>query len=622
MTAHPHSSLVLALALLLACSAPAAAESRTAGSIPVSKKEESTEKPAVKEEAAKEEFKEKKPTKKAAKAIIVPSEKAKEPKEQTAEAEAAKPAEPQPKKGKVNYSEVESVGLLRTALEGSLGENLWRGAKRSHLVELLRTIPSQEQSATMTALKRRLLLTAASARGINNDVPASAGPDLMTLRLEKLMAMGLYREAFELYAQIDDAPRDSALAQTGVTAMLYAGQKSLACLDARALDQKYAEETFWKELLAYCDITLSATPAAQSYGVLRASDKKIFHEVASNNDARVLYNAKSFESLQPIEQAVLVADKRLDAGNIFNASAIPPRHLQLLLSNKNLSEKAQTLLTIQMVRHGMASPDALTEIYIAQSKPAAGKAEAEADDASGWERLAQLYAQADNAERDALWPILQQALEMKRQFGAAALTPFASFIERVQPQKPSLGQIRAAFEVMHLTGRELPPAWIEALRGLVPANKLIGSKAYHRFFIAVYAATPDFKRTPEDTAMITEYLKQENQAYSALVNIIIENLDKQGEDNDNAAEIYEKDYGLTRSDDYVMPSVDVWDRLKDASQKKSLSETILLSALALQGNRAGKIYPGLLRDVLNGFETVGLTEFSRSLAVEALLENS
>jgi hypothetical protein len=599
-----NKALFITLALCLLIALPAMAEDdRTAGSIPKDKPAaaviEAPEAEAPQEEEPKEE--------QALKSV----------KEKTAEAPAPKSATV-----KGNLGDIESTGLLKAERDGSLGSNLWKGASRSSLTDLLTRVPAEEESRTITELKRRVLLTAASARNISGS-GIEPGKDLLTLRLKKLMDMGFYREAFEMYAQLNGEAYDSKLGEAGIMAMLYAGEKSLACLEAKSAEQRFSAEPFWTEILAYCDVTLSAKPAPQSFAALRASNKKVFQQVANNANFRFLYNPQAFENLDQIEQAVLAADKRIDAGNMEANKAIPARHLQLLLNNEKLSDKARTLLTIQAVRHAIASPSALEELYASQAEPAAGDAAAQTGvDTSGWQALPQLYNAADNAERTALGPILQQAFALKRQFGTAALTPFASYIEKINPTNPSLYDIQTAFEIMQMSGRSLPLAWADSLEKLAPnADNAVSSKTYYNLYIPVYVGLPDFRQTEEARQRIKAYVNANNSKHSALVKIIIENLDNGGEDNDNAAAIYEKDFGLTSKDDYVMPSVDVWDRLREASQDKSLSETILLSALALQGNRPGNLYPGLLRDVLNGFETVGLTEFSKSLAIEALLED-
>ena len=100
---------------------------------------------------------------------------------------------------------------------------------------------------------------------------------------------------------------------------------------------------------------------------------------------------------------------------------------------------------------------------------------------------------------------------------------------------------------------------------------------------------------------------------------IIENIDKAANISDNPNEIYEKDYSLTFRRDYVMPTHVVWNHLSEAGRNRETGKTVLLSASVLQAADPGEIYPGLLNDVRNGLNNVGLTDISSNLAMEAIL---
>ena len=100
---------------------------------------------------------------------------------------------------------------------------------------------------------------------------------------------------------------------------------------------------------------------------------------------------------------------------------------------------------------------------------------------------------------------------------------------------------------------------------------------------------------------------------------IIENVDNTKNISDNANEIYEKDYSLTFRRDYVMPTHVVWNHLSEAGRNRETGKTVLLGASVLQAAEPGEIYPGLLNDVRNGLNNVGLTDISLNLAMEAIL---
>jgi len=61
------------------------------------------------------------------------------------------------------------------------------------------------------------------------------------------------------------------------------------------------------------------------------------------------------------------------------------------------------------------------------------------------------------------------------------------------------------------------------------------------------------------------------------------------------------------------------DRLATAVNDKHLGEVVLLGSIALHGVPPAKMFAGMLREVVNGCETVGLTKEAREIAKEAVL---
>lgn len=101
---------------------------------------------------------------------------------------------------------------------------------------------------------------------------------------------------------------------------------------------------------------------------------------------------------------------------------------------------------------------------------------------------------------------------------------------------------------------------------------------------------------------------------------IIENLDKSFKDNHNADAIYVNDFDLTFTERYVMPMPRVWNQLVNSSQDKRIGETVLLSTVMLHKHTLGDLYPGVASDVLQSINTVGLTNISKALALESVLD--
>ena len=83
--------------------------------------------------------------------------------------------------------------------------------------------------------------------------------------------------------------------------------------------------------------------------------------------------------------------------------------------------------------------------------------------------------------------------------------------------------------------------------------------------------------------------------------------------------VYENTTVLTQNASYVMPSVGLINSLTAAVNDKHLGEVVLLGSIALHGVSPANMFAGMLQEVINGFETVGLTKESRELAKEVIL---
>ena len=69
-----------------------------------------------------------------------------------------------------------------------------------------------------------------------------------------------------------------------------------------------------------------------------------------------------------------------------------------------------------------------------------------------------------------------------------------------------------------------------------------------------------------------------------------------------------------------MPMPRVWNQLVNSSQDKRIGETVLLSSVMLHKHSLVDLYPGVASDVLQSINTVGLTNISKALALESVLD--
>ncbi len=173
--------------------------------------------------------------------------------------EVAPPAEPAPQPAtptgpqrKVpveirTLSEVDpdSIGVIDSS-QGGFGVNMWEGTDRRLVAKLLPLLPAQVRSPAMRDLMRRLLLTRAT-------VPAGkpASPSLLTLRVERLFAMGDLSGARQL---LDSAPAQAigeGLTRIRVESLFFGNDNSGACKEVRSNVQQY-QGSYWQQATAFC----------------------------------------------------------------------------------------------------------------------------------------------------------------------------------------------------------------------------------------------------------------------------------------------------------------------------------------------------------------------------------
>jgi hypothetical protein len=534
-------------------------------------------------------------------------------------------SKPQVTLSKADLAELENVGLYSSASEGSLGKGLWKDAKRSDLLKLLDEMPVQSQEPTVQRLIFGALLSQTDSSLINNDVPLEPGHDLFTLRLEKLIQAGAYRQAQDLYSSIDELePYHERLARAGILAMLLNSEKSLACVEAETVRETFAESKFVQEILAFCDVTMSDTPSPDSMPTLANLNLRNI-DLITTDGAAMAYSKDNFDSLPLIEKALLTAERKISfkSSGDTDFNSIPPTHLRILMSADDLSAEDRFRLTAAAESWGLAMPGELVSLYKAALPPAGGDPSTlqVPAGAADWEKLALYHVIAANSEEEgAQWDAIKKGLASGNRYGIAALKPYADVIAETQPADATVGEITTAIKVLAASGTAIPPHWRERVEQIpLSDEKSVVDQQVYALHTAVDLAQKRGKKDPEDAETAGAFPYPSGSRGGYLLKNIIENVDNPVPNSDNAGRIYEKDYGLTFKQDYVMPSTAVWNHLLEASQRGNTAETVLLSASVLQGADLGKIYPGLLDDVLAGLNNVGLTDISQDLAIAAVL---
>lgn len=500
---------------------------------------------------------------------------------------------------------LEGAGLLKSQKDGGLGDGVWNGSSRAHISALIKALPTSSESYSVQSLIDAILLGQSNTKALEGAQEVTLGRDLLTLRLEKLSQSGRYDKALELYsAAVDETPYHPKLAKAGIIAMLGSGEKSLACVDSKIYDNGEVDTAFWDDLRAYCEHTLSDSPSDASSEILENSSREVLRAAAFNPDFEFNYSNSAYKALSPLERVALIAEQAIKAPNLSAETVkdMHPAHVSALLAQEHIQGDVKIRLFIRAAQLGIIDVAALTRAYKTH------------EDAQS--PLPALYTAFLKASDDAQKiEILQKAIALKAEYGIAGLLPFGVFFEDFALPSANLDDIGVILQLMHRLDLKISSKFVADLIENYGSDDDISKNYIHFYKIkSVYSGS----QSDELSKIVQKNSLSVKSPRFFIINVI-ENLDKNSPDVDNAAIVYEKDFELTTQTQHVMPSYALWNRLNSVANEKLLGETVLLSAFVLHDQNMGSVYPKLFRDIINNFDRVRLTPISKRLAIEALL---
>ncbi len=483
----------------------------------------------------------------------------------------------------VNWVEVESTGTISSAKQGAMERAFWKDQKRTDIEYLLNMLPNQVELRSVLDLQRRLLLSETDTALINNDLGPARGNDLLIQRIKKLMAMGLYDDAWALYTQKAEDPYDVSIAQTGMLLMVKRNDLATACLEEKVFSAKYPKDKFFALLDKACAQTLgsSAKPQFPESAVLQAVYNDDGYGVA----------ATSFDALMKmsdLERALVLANGKIRYDG---------------LTTQNISSAPSTLLALYWMDR--AAPDTAKKL-IANEMNARG---------IGWhtESLAKsdLLAKAKQVSKDpeGLWPVLQSALDTIP--NPADLLPFMDYVAGAEPKGLSTETVEKVLAGHLASQKPLKSFWIAAAQKAASEKPII-----YIYLQALNSLTPTSGAAPkaDDVLAALQKLKTPD---SEQILAIIGTLDKDAEILNNPLKAYEKHSQLTFANNYVMPSMGLIILLDTALEKKQIGITVLaiLNSLAAKPDN---MYSGTVSKALESMLEVGLIEDAKRIGGETI----
>lgn len=553
---------------------------------------------------------------------------------------SAAAATPRPRTGNtMDRKEMESLGPLTNPLNGSLGNDMWAGSSRSTLLKYIPLLPTGDAIRPAQLLARRVLLSNGDVKMLDHNSSSADSPDLFTLRIEKLLEMGAYDDAVELYTLIEGEPSHDRLGRAGIMALMSGGYPAQACLEARAVHHDFAttedadEDNFWRQIESICTfIQIQSAKTILRNGIQTISTKgfdrsaitgipgsRVLTTLASRPDYRhTVGSPKDIEELSAIERAVIKGLGRFDYSRLKlkKPQDIPTRVLMIMATDRNLQDHYRAILNVEAARRGIIDAARLGKVYA----DLAGKEDKLGVDPASlrlWDRYALYIKSTDEAERKRMVAAL---LEGPAQGLPVALLPFADTVSGINPATLSANAVRNGLLLM-LYNNTVPPerwvtAWLQAESGdsvkkpdsvvLYLANILLenlptNSIAFPDDSLKPWFQGPELTKSLEIWSLFSG-LSREN----ALHNVATQ-------------DVYEKHVDLTLVNDYVMPTVGLLEQIREASNNDRLGEVALLAAVALNEYSPGKTHPGVFREVLQSLITVGLKEEAQQVALGVVL---
>jgi hypothetical protein len=234
----------------------------------------------------------------------------------------------------------------------------------------------------------------------------------------------------------------------------------------------------------------------------------------------------------------------------------------------------------------------------------------------GWKDIVLAYQRAGKTNEDKeKWNHVGSALAYLDKYGAGTLIPFGSYLQTMDIKDQNESTIKRALKVIESSGENLPGKWVRHYTQKKPENTF-----EHKMLLICNIMSKYNSDEILQNADLKEYFDNLSKKTRSQYFNIIENLDKRSKDRHNADEIYGNDFDLTLTERYVMPMPRVWNQLVNSSQDKRIGEAVLLNTVVLRQYSLKDLYPGVVGDVLQSLNTVGLTSTSKALALESVLD--
>lgn len=509
----------------------------------------------------------------------------------------------------------ESFGTLDG--DAGLGLDLWRGTGRRQMVELMSIIPGATRSYAMNALARRVLLTTATVP------PAEpGGPNLLTLRSQRLAALGRAEDIAKLMAAAPRRVEDEGLLRLSIDSNLVAGDHAAACKQARSAGGDF-NNPYWRKVTIFCQAVVGEKSQANlGAALMREQDPKgeaTFHALLRAIEGDKQVKIGKLPSPTPLDIAMLnaaklpIPDDTLETHDAAMLAAFARNDGLPIDKRIAVAERAESLGTLPTAD--------LAQIYSAMKFTPAqvSNALAESDKIGGARGRALLFvAQGSQSNRAARAELLRQAFVSARAAGlyATALRLYAPTLKDISASDDLGWFAGEAARAYFALGQPVDArAWLSAGRSFRPAAGAEGLSADVATF--PYELIASEKAIAWDPARFQRWKQAQGDAASVRATtllVLLEGLDRAAPD-----EAWD---GLSRvqiDPAANLPSPAVLRRLEVASATERRGPAVLAALITLGDEGPAGCHPIVLGMAIAGLRYLGLEAEARALALDAVV---
>ncbi|WP_420548586.1 hypothetical protein [Curvivirga sp.] len=529
-----------------------------------------------------------------------------------------------------------TAGLFDTKATGGLGVNMWAGSDRAQMKAIFTSLPDRIGSKTLQLLAKKLLLTSAETPNLegDNEIILTDGIEVLKMRVDRLIALGLGNEARELILAAGlENDQFQAFAEPLLEVSLLESNYAQSCDLVHSQTGKLGEP-YWQKNLTFCHLLEGNVDGAnfgitilQDYG----DDDPLFYALA---DKILGLNSEipTVQKLTPLHLAMFeVADLPLPESIL--TSDIDVNILRALVNNPKTDIQLRMQAAEEGVKLGIIEGPKLAELYMAQSfSPEEIKAPLSTAEANYSAHTRALLYQAAAAEptEETRAVIIEKALDFARKGGTYGIT-LAAF-EGLIGQMPIRADLwhfaDEAARSLYAVGRSKPAkVWIDQLMDQAIRNADAAQELNELWAMSRIASSDQMTMINEEEGRRgwisyvestvadeseVEILRRLDMAYS-----LIEVLDRQPVSMQAWEEMATRDANLLA----LTPNPANVRLVKIAADQNRVAETVGRVIAMLGGTDLSRVSSTSVVTAIEALSQVGLEQETRLLAVEAALEN-